>query len=146
VIASGLAALYVARGSTDTSLLDQAEITLDATIAHLTVNNILKESCDNAAGTASCNHDQVRTFQRAVHALLAPNIFLQQVFKGIWTKHLQFYLDNAGASRVAKYSGFLGERLACPKYCLFVQLIPTLISQVRNRAPSFTTASVRTVR
>ena len=63
VIASGLAALYVARGSTDTSLLDQAEITLDATISYLTVNNILKESCDDAAGSVTCNHDQVCTFQ-----------------------------------------------------------------------------------
>jgi rhamnogalacturonyl hydrolase YesR len=58
VIASGLAALYVARGSTDTSLLDEAEKTLDATIAKLTVNNILKESCDDAV-SSSCNHDQV---------------------------------------------------------------------------------------
>jgi hypothetical protein len=33
--------------SKDTSLLDQADITLDATIAYLTVNDILKESCDD---------------------------------------------------------------------------------------------------
>lgn len=58
VIASGLAALYVARGSNNPSLLDQAEITLDATISRLTVNGILKESCDDAK-SSSCNHDQV---------------------------------------------------------------------------------------
>jgi len=91
VIASGLAALYAATGNI--TLLDQAEITLDATIQHLSTNNILKESCDDAvSGGAQCNHDQ-------------------QSFKGIWTKHLQFYLDNANsASRTAKYSGFLGSQ------------------------------------
>ncbi|KZV72256.1 glycoside hydrolase family 76 protein [Peniophora sp. CONT] len=91
VIASGLGALYTATGNA--TLLDQAEITLDATIAHLTTNNILKESCDNAAsGGAQCNHDQ-------------------QIFKGIWTKHLQYYLDQANsAARTAKYASFLGSQ------------------------------------
>jgi hypothetical protein len=56
VIASGLGALYTATGNA--TLLDQAEITLDATIAHLTVNNILKESCDDVSA-ANCDHDQV---------------------------------------------------------------------------------------
>lgn len=55
VVASGLAALSAAHG--DTSLLDQAEITLDATISRLTVNSILKESCDNV-DAAKCDHDQ----------------------------------------------------------------------------------------
>ncbi|KAH7108289.1 glycoside hydrolase family 76 protein [Auriculariales sp. MPI-PUGE-AT-0066] len=87
VIASGLGSLYAARGSTDTSLLDQAEITLNATMSLLTVNGILKESCDNAV-SSSCNHDQ-------------------QIFKGIWTKHLQFYLDAAPADRVGRYRSFL---------------------------------------
>ncbi|KAF9531603.1 glycoside hydrolase family 76 protein [Crepidotus variabilis] len=88
VIASGLAALYSITG--DKSLLDQAEITLDATIRRLSNNNILRESCDNtASGQGSCNQDQ-------------------QIFKGIWTKHLQFYLDNANdPARTAKYAGFL---------------------------------------
>ncbi|KAF8893377.1 hypothetical protein BD779DRAFT_1467740 [Infundibulicybe gibba] len=91
VIASGLAALSVANG--DKTLLDQAEITLDATIAHLTTINILRESCDNvASGGAVCNQDQ-------------------QIFKGIWTKHLQYYLDNANdPARTAKYSSFLGSQ------------------------------------
>jgi hypothetical protein len=36
---------------------------------------------------------------------------LQQSFKGIWTKHVQFYLDNANnAARTAKYSSFLGSQ------------------------------------
>jgi len=91
VIASGLAALSVATG--DASLLDQAEITLDATISHLTVNDILKESCDDAkAGGGQCDYDQ-------------------QIFKGIWTKHLRYYLDYADdATRTAKYSQFLGSQ------------------------------------
>ncbi|KAF8200850.1 glycoside hydrolase family 76 protein [Pholiota molesta] len=91
VIASGLAWLAAATGNT--TLLDQAEITLDATITHLTAGtSILKESCDDAlSGGPVCNQDQ-------------------QLFKGIWTKHLQYYLDMAGSSRVAKYSGFLGSQ------------------------------------
>ncbi|KAF9452364.1 glycoside hydrolase family 76 protein [Macrolepiota fuliginosa MF-IS2] len=62
---------------------------LDATIQRLTNNNILKESCDNAAsGGAVCNQDQ-----------------------GLWTKHLQYYLDMANDStRTAKYSPFLGSQ------------------------------------
>jgi len=91
VVASGLAALSVA--DCDPSLLDQAEITLDATIIHLTENDILKEPCDDAkAGGGQCDHDQ-------------------QIFKGIWTKHLQYYLDNADdATRTAKYNPFLGSQ------------------------------------
>jgi rhamnogalacturonyl hydrolase YesR len=57
VIASGLAALYAV--TKDTSLLTQAEITLDATIRLMSTNNILRESCDNAAsGGSVCNQDQ----------------------------------------------------------------------------------------
>jgi len=88
VIASGLASLYAITGNT--SLLTQAEITLDATIAQKTSGNVLRESCDDAvAGGAVCDADQ-------------------QIFKGIWTKHLQFYLDRANdPQRNAKYAGFL---------------------------------------
>ncbi|KAJ7703216.1 glycoside hydrolase family 76 protein [Mycena rosella] len=91
VIASGLSALYAV--TKDASLLTEAEITLDATIKLLTTNNILRESCDNAAaGTVQCNQDQ-------------------QIFKGIWTKSLQYYLDRANdPARVAKYSAFLGSQ------------------------------------
>ncbi|KAJ7901812.1 glycoside hydrolase family 76 protein [Mycena olivaceomarginata] len=91
VIASGLAALYAV--TKDTSLLTQAEITLDATIRLMSTNNILRESCDNAAsGGSVCNQDQ-------------------QIFKGIWTKSLQFYLDRANdPARNAKYSAYLGSQ------------------------------------
>ncbi|KAG0704535.1 glycoside hydrolase, partial [Suillus ampliporus] len=94
VVASGLAALYAA--TNDTSLLDQAEVSLDATMnwtSSLTDNGLLRESCDSAAsGDKNCNRDQ-------------------QIFKGIWTKHVQYYLDNANdTSRIAKYSDFLGSQ------------------------------------
>ncbi|KAJ8481984.1 hypothetical protein ONZ45_g15112 [Pleurotus djamor] len=93
VVASGLGALYAATG--DRSLLDQAELTLDATIRHLATNNILRETCDNAVGGgAVCNQDQ-------------------QIFKGLWTKHVQYYLDSANdASRTAKYAPFLGSQMS----------------------------------
>ncbi|KAJ7771922.1 glycoside hydrolase family 76 protein [Mycena maculata] len=90
VIASGLGALYAVTGNED--LLTQAEVTLDATIALLTTGGILKESCDDAAGATECDNDQ-------------------EAFKGIFTKHLQYYLDRANdPARVAKYSGFLGAQ------------------------------------
>ncbi|KAH7914139.1 glycoside hydrolase family 76 protein [Hygrophoropsis aurantiaca] len=91
VVASGLGALYSATGNS--SLLDHAETSLTATISLLTENNILKESCDDASsGGATCDHDQ-------------------QIFKGIWTKHVQYYLDWANdASRTSKFSSFLGSQ------------------------------------
>lgn len=91
VVAAGLASLYAATG--DASLLTEAEITLDATIRLKTQNGILKESCDDAAaGGAVCNQDQ-------------------QIFKGLWMKHLQYYLDRANDSaRTAKYSSFIGAQ------------------------------------
>ena len=61
VIASGLAALSAATGNT--TLLDQAEITLDATIQDLTQDDILKESCDDVvSGGSTCDLDQVRSY------------------------------------------------------------------------------------
>ncbi|KAG8983968.1 hydrolase 76 protein [Tulasnella sp. JGI-2019a] len=91
VIASGLAALSTATG--DKSLLDIAEVTLDATISYMTQGGILKESCDDAAaGGAQCDHDQ-------------------QIFKGVFMKHLQYYLDMANDStRTAKYAGFIAAQ------------------------------------
>ena len=89
VIASGLAQLAVATG--DSSLFDQAEITLDAAIRLKTTNGILKETCDSATPTSTCDNDQA-------------------MFKGIWMKHLQFYLDWAPADRVAKYQAFIGAQ------------------------------------
>ncbi|KAG8863997.1 hydrolase 76 protein [Tulasnella sp. 330] len=57
VVASGLAALSVATG--DKSLLDVAEVTLDAVFSQMTQGGILRESCDDAAaGGAQCDHDQ----------------------------------------------------------------------------------------
>ncbi|CAK5265762.1 unnamed protein product [Mycena citricolor] len=91
VIASGLSSLALATGNT--TLLAEAQITLDATIAHLSENNILKETCDNAAaGGSVCDADQ-------------------QLFKGLWTKHLQYFLDRANSPALnSKYSGFLGSQ------------------------------------
>ncbi|KAG8884544.1 hydrolase 76 protein [Tulasnella sp. 332] len=91
VIASGLAALSVATG--DKSLLDVAEVTLDAAFGQLTQGGILKESCDNAAsGGAQCDHDQ-------------------QIFKGILMKHLQYYLDMANDPvRMAKYAPIIAAQ------------------------------------
>lgn len=58
MIASGLAALANATGNT--TLLDQAEITLDATMSYLTQNGTLKELCDDVtSGGASCDADEV---------------------------------------------------------------------------------------
>jgi hypothetical protein len=58
VIASGLAALSKATGNV--TLLDQAEITLDATIDILTEDDILKEICDTViSGGPVCDADQV---------------------------------------------------------------------------------------
>ena len=88
VVASGLAELYHATG--DSSYLTQAEITLDGAIAHKTQNGILKETCDNANPTSTCNNDQA-------------------MFKGIWMKHLQFYLDRA-PDRVSKYKSFISAQ------------------------------------
>ncbi|KAI0739438.1 glycoside hydrolase family 76 protein [Daedaleopsis nitida] len=88
VIASGLAALSKATG--DTSLIAEAEKTLDAAIQLKTQNGILKESCDNAAPTSTCDNDQA-------------------MFKGIWMKHLQFYLDLV-PDRTSKYQGFIGAQ------------------------------------
>ncbi|KAJ7287548.1 glycoside hydrolase family 76 protein [Mycena rebaudengoi] len=91
VIASGLSALAQVTG--DKSLLTEAEITLDATIRLMTTNRILRESCDQAAsGGPVCNQDQ-------------------QIFKGIFTKSIQYYLDRANdPARNAKYRDFLGAQ------------------------------------
>ncbi|KAJ7162294.1 glycoside hydrolase family 76 protein [Mycena filopes] len=95
VIASGLAALAVATGNH--TLFKEAELTLDGTIRHLTSRGVLKESCDDPfAGGTVCDIDQ-------------------QTFKGIWTKHLQYYLTSAasaGAEVDAKYGPFLGRQSA----------------------------------
>ncbi|KAF8556149.1 glycoside hydrolase family 76 protein [Imleria badia] len=91
VIASGLGALYVATARSNETLLTQAQVSLNATMhSSLTYNNTLKESCDDAnSGGTLCDKDQ-------------------QIFKGIWMKHVQYFLDFANdASITAKYRGFL---------------------------------------
>ncbi|KAJ7071362.1 glycoside hydrolase family 76 protein [Mycena amicta] len=86
VIAAGLGALYAT--TKDASLITDAEITLDAAIALLESNNILKESCDSTT-SQSCDSDQV-------------------AFKGIFMKSLQYYLDRVNdPARTAKYSNFI---------------------------------------
>ncbi|KAK0242072.1 glycoside hydrolase family 76 protein [Armillaria nabsnona] len=89
VLASGLGALWKATGNR--TLLKEAEITLDATIKDMTVNGVLKESCDSVIETDDpCDIDQ-------------------QTFKGIWTKHLQYYLIFTNEKeKIAKYGSFLG--------------------------------------
>jgi len=85
VIASGLGVLYTATG--DRTYLTEAEKTLDAVVAHMTSGGILKENCDDAA-RSTCNEDQL-------------------IFKGIFTKHLQYYIDQAGSAARDKYAQFL---------------------------------------
>ncbi|KAF8556147.1 glycoside hydrolase family 76 protein [Imleria badia] len=91
VVASGLGALYVATGRSNETLLTQAQVSLNATMhSSLTYNNTLKESCDDAnSGGTVCDKDQ-------------------QIFKGIWMKHVQYFLDFANDTLIAaKYRGFL---------------------------------------
>ncbi|KAF7310502.1 Six-hairpin glycosidase [Mycena chlorophos] len=86
VIASGLGALYAT--TKNYALITEAEVTLDAAISQLTSGGILKESCDSAT-TQSCDSDQV-------------------AFKGIFMKHLQYFLDRVNnATITAKYAGFI---------------------------------------
>ncbi|KAH8924397.1 glycoside hydrolase family 76 protein [Atractiella rhizophila] len=91
VIASGLGAL--GRATNNPSLFTEAEKTLDAAISKLTVNGILRESCDNPVpNTSVCNNDQ-------------------KCFKGIFMKHLQYYLDEVNdPARTAKYQRFIGDQ------------------------------------
>lgn len=85
VIASGLGVLYAATGNK--TYLTEAEKTIDAAGTNLTAHGILKESCDDAV-QSTCNEDQL-------------------IFKGIFTKHLQYYMDQAGDAARKKYSWFL---------------------------------------
>eukprot|EP01124_Arcella_intermedia_P023810 TRINITY_DN3869_c0_g1_i1.p1 TRINITY_DN3869_c0_g1~~TRINITY_DN3869_c0_g1_i1.p1 ORF type:complete len:374 (-),score=63.08 TRINITY_DN3869_c0_g1_i1:11-1132(-) len=92
VIASGLG--FLGRALNDSRYWEEAEVTLDAVAEKLTVNGILKESCDDQRpGGGSCDHDQ-------------------QIFKGVFVKHLGYYLDATGGDpgRVGKYERFLGAQ------------------------------------
>ncbi|KAF8306706.1 Six-hairpin glycosidase [Clavulina sp. PMI_390] len=87
IITSGLGALYVATGSSDTSLLTAAEKSIDATFSTMETNGILKESCDSNTGATTCDADQ-------------------QIFKGVFMKHLSYYLTYVNdATKVSKYTG-----------------------------------------
>ncbi|EIM86910.1 Six-hairpin glycosidase [Stereum hirsutum FP-91666 SS1] len=86
VVASGLGALYKSTGNR--TLLNEAEISLDATVKYLTTNGVLRETCDDATNT-TCNTDQ-------------------HMFKGLYMKHIQAYLTYASDSaRIAKYKPFI---------------------------------------
>ncbi|KAF8315172.1 Six-hairpin glycosidase [Clavulina sp. PMI_390] len=92
VIASGLSALYAATGSTNTALLTAAQKSIDATLTYLTSGGILKETCDSSTGATTCDADQ-------------------QLFKGLFMKHLQYYLDTANsASQNSKYAGAINAQ------------------------------------
>ncbi|TFK61473.1 hypothetical protein BDN72DRAFT_965148 [Pluteus cervinus] len=79
VIASGLDFLVKTTG--DSSYFAEAEISLDATITHPSQNDILEEFVTILTRMAST-------------AVVTGYILL--LFKGIWTKHDQYYLDHAG--------------------------------------------------
>ena len=80
MIASGLAALSKATGNV--TLLDQAEITLDATINFLTEDNILKENCDTVmSGGPICDADQVCSYYLLLVEANLDTMPLQQIFK-----------------------------------------------------------------
>ncbi|KAF8306707.1 glycoside hydrolase family 76 protein [Clavulina sp. PMI_390] len=87
IITSGLGALYVATGSSNSALLTAAEKSIDATFSAMETSGILRESCDNASGTTTCDADQ-------------------QIFKGVFMKHLSYYLTYVNdATKVSKYTG-----------------------------------------
>ncbi|EPQ57054.1 Six-hairpin glycosidase [Gloeophyllum trabeum ATCC 11539] len=88
VVAAGLGALGAA--TRNASLFDEAEVSLDAAARYLTQGGVLKESCDGVPGT--CDADQ-------------------EIFKGIFTKHLTYYLAfTADPVRKLKYLPFLGAQ------------------------------------
>ncbi|KAJ6514339.1 glycoside hydrolase family 76 protein, partial [Mycena vitilis] len=87
VIASGLGVLYAATG--ETTYLDEAEKTIDGVIRTQTMNGILFGNCDK---DDSCDHNN-------------------QEYKGIFLKHLMYYLDQANdPARTAKYAPFLAKQ------------------------------------
>ncbi|CAK5284007.1 unnamed protein product [Mycena citricolor] len=100
VIAAGLAGLYVATGRTNHTLLDIAEQTIDAVFSgtdFVAPNGIIRESCDISASQykacSSSNPDP-------------------QVFKGIFMKHLQYYIDTANDSTNRVYHKYFNKVFA----------------------------------
>ncbi|KAI0311743.1 glycoside hydrolase, partial [Amylostereum chailletii] len=89
VIASGLGAL--ASITSNKTLLEEAELTMDAAVIHLTVDGFVKEICDDATHS-TCDGDSVYE-------------------QGLMMKHWQYYLDFAADSaRTAKYSAFSSKQ------------------------------------
>ena len=132
VIASGLGLLYTATGNS--TYLTEAEKTIDAVVAGITANGILKENCDDVTHS-SCNEDQVGSGIPLVWATIhsqaqtpAANLqgilgsptgnerLLNERWQGIFTKHLQYYIDQAGSMAPSKYSVFLTIQSAAVHY------------------------------
>ncbi|KAJ3887867.1 glycoside hydrolase family 76 protein [Lentinula edodes] len=101
VILSGLGALYAATGNE--TLISEAEITIDATIRNLTMNGILKESCDDVVLEGiPCDSDQASSTS-----------FPLSWLNGIWLKHLQYFLTFVHPNHpelAAKYNSFIGSQ------------------------------------
>jgi len=90
--ASGLAIMSAVTG--DPSYLTAAQVSIDATIATMTVDGILRETCDDITDVVQCNSDQY-------------------LFKGIFVKHLGYILGvSNNAALTAKYSGFIEAQAA----------------------------------
>ncbi|KAJ7167710.1 glycoside hydrolase family 76 protein [Mycena filopes] len=89
VIASGLGVLYAA--TKDANYLTEAEKTIDGVIRTKTLNGVLFENCDLDPNNP-CDHNN-------------------QEYKGIFLKHLMYYLDQANdPARTAKYAPFLAKQ------------------------------------
>jgi len=61
-------------------------------VAYITAFGILKENCDDVTHS-TCDEDQL-------------------IFKGIFTKHLQYFIDHAGDAARRKYGVFLTAQSA----------------------------------
>ncbi|KAJ7116113.1 glycoside hydrolase family 76 protein [Mycena crocata] len=84
LVVSALGLLYAATG--DKTYLTEADKTIEGVKAHLTVNGILIQNCDL---TNDCDHNE-------------------QEYKGIFLKHLMYYLDHANdPEKTRKYAPFL---------------------------------------
>ncbi|KAF8607159.1 hypothetical protein BDV93DRAFT_436142, partial [Ceratobasidium sp. AG-I] len=87
VVLHGLGLLYKATG--DHTYVDEALVTLDAALKSKTKDNILAETCD-LPPSGNCNFDQVG-------------------FKGLFMRHLQYFLEDVNDPAVTgKYSDWIG--------------------------------------
>ncbi|TFY76309.1 hypothetical protein EWM64_g7701 [Hericium alpestre] len=106
VIASGLGALYTT--TKDQTLLQEAETTLDATLKYLTVNQILKESCDDAAGSSSSCGPDGQLFKAC--------FFLGAIILTIPLKHIRGHLILGTLDQACAVLPRLGRSAAQEKY------------------------------